>query len=94
MRIQPAGLHYEVPENAWRRLLEMIGDRDQAVHERLKQFRDAGKGTREIKVREEQWTEKEVEDRFVIPVLQRLGWKPDATLVQQVHMPTVQRYEY
>ncbi len=79
-------LHYEVPENVWRRLVEVIGDRDQAVHERLKQFREAGKGTREIKVREEQWTEKEVEDRFVIPVLQGLGWKLAVTLVQQVHM--------
>ena len=79
-------LHYEVPENVWRRLLEMIGERDAAVHERLKLFRDAGKGVREIKVAEEQWTEKEVEDRLVIPILQRLGWKLGTTLLQQVQM--------
>ena len=79
-------LHHEVPENVWLRLLEMIEERDHVVHQRLKQFRDAGKGTREIKVVDEQWTEKEVEDRFVIPILQRLGWKPGATLIQQVPM--------
>ena len=79
-------LQNEVPENCWLRLLEMISDRDPAAGERLSQFRNAGKGTREIKVAGEKWSEKEVEDRFAIPVLERIGWKIGTTMIQQVPM--------
>jgi hypothetical protein len=79
-------LHYEVPENVWQRLLEIVSERDPDAGDRLKQFRDAGKGVREIKVAGEEWSEKEVEDRFVIPALQRMGWQLGTTLKQQVPM--------
>jgi hypothetical protein len=79
-------LQSEVPENCWLRLLEIITERDSAAGERLHQFRYAAKGTREIKVAGEAWSEKEVEDRFAIPVLERIGWKIGTTMVQQVSM--------
>jgi len=79
-------LKIEVPENCWLRLLEIITERDPAAGERLNQFRNAAKGTREIKVADETWSEKEVEDQFAIPVLERIGWKIGTTMVQQVSM--------
>lgn len=79
-------LQVPVPAAMWQRLLEMIAERDPMTGERLIQFKDAGKGVREIKVGDEKWSEKEVEDQFVIPILQRIGWKVGSTLVQQVPM--------
>ncbi len=79
-------LQVELPENIWSRLVEIIAEREPDVAQKLHQFRDAGRGTREIKTSSEAWSEKDVEDRFVIPVLERIGWKLGVTLVQQVEM--------
>lgn len=79
-------LQVEVPEVAWKRLVEIIAERDRDAGDRLQQFRDAGRGTRDIKEADELWSEKEVEDRFVVPVLQQIGWKLGTTLIPQVQM--------
>ncbi|MEZ6058615.1 MAG: hypothetical protein R3C01_18090 [Planctomycetaceae bacterium] len=79
-------LHYEVPEAAWRRIVELTTGNDAETGSRLSELGTAAFGVRDIKSASEKWSEKEVEDRFVIPLLERLGWRLNRTLVQQVEM--------
>ncbi|MEO8494178.1 MAG: hypothetical protein ABI614_03845 [Planctomycetota bacterium] len=79
-------LKFEVPEEMWERLKFIWQEKDAEVVRQLDQFVNAGQGTREIRLAGETWTEVEVEQKLVIPVLAELGWKLDQTLVQQVPM--------
>lgn len=79
-------LHHEVPHEIWQRLAEIAGMKDSDAGERLQQYATAAEGARMIKVANEKWSEAEVEERLVIPLLQQLGWTLDKTLDRQVEM--------
>lgn len=79
-------LKHEVPQEIWHRLIDLVVEKDQETGERLRQFAHAGEGTRMIKVSGEDWSEAEVEEQLVIPVLNELGWRIDETIVRQVPM--------
>jgi hypothetical protein len=79
-------LRFEVPEAVWVRLKELIGTRDSNARTVLDAYVGAAQGVREIRVGDEEWSEAEVEQRIVIPILQSLGWKIGSNLVGQVPM--------
>jgi len=60
--------------------------KDPDTAERLQQYATAAEGVRMIKIANEKWSEAEVEERLVIPLLKELGWTLDKTLDQQVEM--------
>lgn len=79
-------LHYEVPQEVWERIKEVVSEREPEAGERLAQYANAAQGVRMIKVFGEKWSELEVEEKLVIPLLEQLGWKLDRTIVRQVEM--------
>jgi hypothetical protein len=79
-------LHHEVPQEIWQRFCELAGMKDSDSAERLQQYATAAEGARMIKVANEKWSEAEVEERLVIPLLQELGWTLEKTLDRQVEM--------
>ena len=79
-------LRYEVPGEVWSRLLELIRQQDPEVATMLEQYADAGQPVRGLKRPGERWSEAELEDRAVQPMLESLGWKLGETLERQVEM--------
>jgi hypothetical protein len=79
-------LHYEVPQEVWERIKQIVAEKDPEAGERLAQYANAAEGVRMIKVSGEKWSELEVEEKLVIPLLDQLGWKVDRTVVRQVEM--------
>ena len=52
----------------------------------LAEYADAGQPVRGLKRPGEAWSEAELEDRAVLPMLRSLGWEPGRTLRRQVEL--------
>lgn len=79
-------LHYEVPQEVWIQLVDRTRDADSVAGARLSALGKAAHGVRELRVSGETWSEKEVEDKIVLPLLERCGWKAETTIGRQVEM--------
>lgn len=79
-------LKYEVPEDVWQRLIEIVTANDAETGSKLCQLGSAAHGARELRLKGEKWTERQFEERAVVPLFERLGWTHDRTLVPQVEM--------
>ena len=79
-------LQLDMPQDVWRRLREIIAEKSPETASLLAQFADAGAPVRATKVEGELWSETEVEDRLLLPLLEKLGWQPGVTLQRQVEM--------
>ena len=79
-------LHHEVPQEVWCRIKQLVAIKNPETAERLEQYVRAGEGVRIIKTSGERWSEADVEEKLVIPVLTELGWKVGETVVRQVEM--------
>ncbi|MEW4490951.1 EVE domain-containing protein [Thalassoglobus sp. JC818] len=79
-------LNHEVPQEYWDRIKQMVAAKDPAAGERLERLGAAATSIRQIKTSEDVWSEAEVEEKLIIPIMSQLGWTSGKTLVQQVPM--------
>lgn len=75
-------LHHEVPRVAWEAIKDIVQAKDLDTRRRLDLIGEAA-DTTEIVSPEFNYTEKQVEDQFIIPLLEQLGWTVGRTLIQQ-----------
>ncbi len=75
-----------VSPDIWNRLIEIVAAKNPKTGQLLAQYVGAVGGVRTLVAKDEGLSEAEVEERFVVPLLERLGWDMRSNVQRQFEM--------
>jgi hypothetical protein len=77
---------HSVPDDVWMRIKEVVTGKNAETGRLLEDYGRSVEGVRTLRTTTSEITEKEFEDRTVVPILDKLGWRSGETLHRQFEM--------